>query len=246
MIRGWIGIIAVIILAVVSTVLIITSKQIVLQQQPQNQLSVTGNTEFYVDPDKAEIYVKIVTLNLSATVAKDENTQVTNKVTAALLSAGVSQNDIETSSYTLQRREEYNPMTQQQEFKGYELDNVLKVTTLKLDSVGNLVDTAVNNGANGIEQVVFDLSDLKQKQENAIALGNAAKDASEKASTLATSLNVPLGNIISVSESNYLQQPYYAKSMDLVAASAPAATVISPGKVDITATVNVIYALKYS
>lgn len=212
-----------------------------------NAISVTGNSELTVQPDKAELYIMIDTTENTAQRSKDNNADIADDVMAALKEEGVKKDDIETTRYYIQERFEWNSETRKSESIGYETVHVLKVTTTDLSKVGSLIDVAVDAGANGFERISFTLSKELQKEANNDALIRASQVAEDKAKTLATTLGVRLGKVKAVSESNTNFAPYdfYPRAeMAEMAAGANAPTQISPENIEVRAYVGISYEIK--
>ena len=116
----------------------------------------------------------------------------------ALKKEGVKDKDIETSQFSIYPRYEYEEVVEinlrksNQILSGYEVVNVLKVTTQDLEKAGKLIDAAVDAGANDIERVTFGLTKEKEKEVKQQAMNLASNDAKEKAVALATNLGVAL------------------------------------------------------
>jgi uncharacterized protein YggE len=237
-------------LLIVALVLAFSSKSTInvasSGQIQKDTISVSGQAEMSVDPDQAELYVKIETTKTSAKLAKDENSQISAAVESVLRLKGITTKDMETSRYQIYPKYEYDPDTRKSSISGYTVTNVLKVTTTNLDKVGELIDAAVDAGANGFERIVFGLTEEKQKDVNAQVLLKASDEARAKAISLTQNLKVRLGKLSSISESNFYYAPYeYARAeADFGIAKAGAAVSISPQKVDVRATVNLAYEIQ--
>lgn len=212
--------------------------------EQRNTISVSGQGKITTQPDKAELYVKINTEGSTATTAKDANTKLSQQVIDALTSAGVKKSDIETNYYYLNKKQEWDENQKKMIDKGYEVNHVLKVTTTNLDKVGNLLDTAVNAGANGIDRISFGLTDEKQKEVSGEALKMASQEAENKAKSIASSIGVGLGKVITVSESNYYYMPYEVSGMMQEKAAGTPAPEILPQNLDVSATISLVYEIK--
>lgn len=215
--------------------------------QQRNTISVSGQGKVSTQPDKAELYIRINTEGSTATAAKDSNSELSEKVMNALKGEGVPKKDIETNYYYLNKKQEWDENQRKYVDIGYEVNHVLKVTTNELDKVGNLIDAAVNAGANGVDSVSFGLTDEKQKQVSGEALKVAAKEAEGKAESIASSIGVQLGKLVTVSESNFIYTPYVYRDMMYAKAEAGApslATEIAPQTLEVTAMVSLIYEIK--
>lgn len=239
---------------IVALVLAFNSKSRVVVGQngmQKDSISVSGASTLTVEPNQAEVYVKIDTVEKTAQESKDKNSQTSSNVIKALKKEGVKDKDIETSQFFIYPKYEYNEVndnsirTSKQVLVGYEVTNVLKITTQDLDKVGKLIDIAVDNGANDIERISFDLTKEKEKEIKQQVMIAASDDAKEKAIALATNLGVRLGKPISVSESSFNYVPYNIYSGNVLSAKAAASEiVINPQKLDVSANINLVYEIK--
>ncbi|MFC1723114.1 SIMPL domain-containing protein [Nanoarchaeota archaeon] len=214
-----------------------------------NTISVTGASELTVAPDQAELYIRIVTEEPTANTAQEENSRLTNTVRDALKNTyDLEEEDIESSSYNLWPQQHWDRDTNKYIKTGYRVQHLLKVTTDEIEEVGNMLDTAVSNGANGVDRISFTLSKEYSADVRDQALSRAAENARDKATALSQTLGVTLGGVSSVSESNYYSRPYeYAPMADMEMAEAGAksfSTEISPQDVTVRANLNVAYELK--
>ena len=218
-------------------------------QGAANTISVSGNAELTVTPDEAEVYVRIVTEEPTAKRAQEENARLTNTVRDALKKTYKLDDDqIESNSFNLWPQQKYNPDTREYTETGFRVQHVLKITTDELKEIGNMLDTAVGNGANGVDRISFKLSKELEADVRDQALGRAAGVAKEKAEALATTLGVRIGDLSSVSESNFNYNRYdYAMpamaEMDAGGMERSFKTDISPQDVAVTANVNVAYVI---
>ena len=231
----------------IAVILVLSSGQtkVITGSEQKNAISVSGNARLEVEPDQVEIFVKIETFSESAEDAKDENADIADKVIKALKKQGIKDDEIETTSFFLNPRYKYDRNKNENILQGYTLTNVLKVTTKDVDDAGKLIDVAVDNGANGIQNVRFGLSKEKQKEVSGEALIRAAEVAKDKAESLAASLGINIGKIISVQESSFSFVPFdYAPRVEIAVAEAQAATVIEPGNVDVSARVTLAYEIR--
>ncbi|MBW2965452.1 SIMPL domain-containing protein, partial [Candidatus Woesearchaeota archaeon] len=197
---------------------------------------------------EAVLYIRVMTEKPTSRTAQDANSQLMNTVKAALENDGVEKSDMETTNYNMYRKQDWNPTTQKYDYGDYVVQHTLKVTTTDITGVGDLLDTAVNAGANGLDNVQFQLSDAKQEQVNDQALKAAAGKAKEKAESIADSIGVKLGDIVTVSESNVGYTPYYYPRYAMAEASydskGSGAPEISPQSVQVSATVSIVYEIK--
>jgi uncharacterized protein YggE len=115
---------------------------------------------------------------------------------------------------------------------------------LDISQAGNIIDVAVDAGANRVSSITFTLEDAALKALKRDALKAAAMEAQSKAGAIASGLNVQLDKVLSATESGFVYQPY-RYSFDAVAAEgAMAPTPITPGDVEVTANLSVTYKIK--
>ena len=215
------------------------------KQKTEKTITVSGTYETDVSPDQAEIFLSVVTQSAKSEEAQKENKAVSNAVIAALKDLGIPDADIETVSYHLQKKTQWDYDKRKEIDLGYEQQHTLKVTTQKLGDVGEIVDLAVNNGVNNVQSVQFVLSDDEQSKLRTQLLKKAAVNAQGKAEALADALDRSLGKPITVSENSYFGGPVFAREFAMKADAAAAEPLnIQPESVHIQATVNVVYGLK--
>jgi uncharacterized protein YggE len=181
--------------------------------------------------------------NPDVKAAIDENNERAEAVVAALGSMGIAANDIRTTHFNVFPSQQYTP---EGELKGttFIVDNAVYVTLRDLDRIGDVLEGAVEAGANNISGIQFDVADkdaaLAEARQSAVAI---ARDLAEE---LAAAAGVTLGQIQSI---NYFgggvpPLPLYEArgggGMDMAAASVP----ISTGQLTFTVDVNVVYAIQ--
>ena len=216
-------------------------------QAQQDTISLSANSKLTVAPDQAELYFRIQTEGKTAIDAQEGNKRASNTVLGALKAKGVKEKDIETTQYYISKKQKYDPKTGESTTTGYELIHVLKVTITDLENVGSLVDTGVSAGSNGVNNILFTLTDNKEKEVRDQALAAAGKLGKEKAQTLASSMDVSLGRLVSISETSFNYTPYSYESRNFAAlslAEKAEPTQIQPQSLDITAMISVVYEIK--
>ena len=205
-------------------------------------LNVSGNGTVYLTPDIAYIYIGVHTDNTDIAQAVSANNTQAQAVVEALKGAGVAANDIQTSSFNVYSSQKTDPASGLANGYNYGVDNTVYVTVRDLTKLGNLLNVAVGAGANSINSIQFDVADktVAMTQARQKAMDNAASLAGE----LAQTAKVKLGEIQSISYTDYSPSPYYGMGGG-GGASAPNASVpIQPGQQQISVTVSVTYGIK--
>ena len=208
-----------------------------------NTLNVEGRSEITVDPDQAEVWVGVSIVDVSADLAQNQVNTAINDMIAALKKAGISENELSTEQLSLyeERRWEDGKST----VIGWRATQTLKAKTTDLTKVGTIVDVAVENGANQINNINFGLSPEKEAEYKKQAIAEATKNAKEKAETIADSLDAKLGSIRSVSESGFYYRAYAVPMADVALEKAVEESAqVLPGDVTVTANINIVYNIK--
>ncbi len=210
---------------------------------PQRSLNVTGTGQVYLTPDIAYIYIGVHTERPTAAESVSANESQTQSVIDALKSAGIDAKDIRTTNFSIWPNTQYDPQTGQQIGTTYAVDNTVYVTVRKLDTLGDLLDSTVQAGANSINSIQFDVADKTQALKDARAA--AVKNAKEQAEELAALAGVQLGEVQSIGFYDNGPQPYldaYGKGGGGMAEAA--AVPIQPGQLTLTTTVSMSYEIK--
>lgn len=214
-------------------------------QPPMRNMNVVGVGTVTLTPDIAYIYLGVHTELPSASEAMAENNAQTTKLIAALKKFGVDAKDIRTTNFSIWPFDKYDPITGTPTGeKFYAVDNTVYVTVRDLATLGDLLDTMVQAGANTINSIQFDVSDKTAaiKEARAKAVDNAKVQAQE----LADAAGVTLGELFSISFYDAVPYPFsdgYGKGGgggEAAALSVP----IQPGQLTITVTVNMTYEIK--
>jgi uncharacterized protein YggE len=208
-------------------------------------LSVSGSGEALLAPDIAYIYVGVHTEDPTAAEAVEENTAQTETLMQAIRDFGIDPKDIRTTNFSIYPMDRFDPATGMPSGeKIYAVDNTVYVTVRDLTKLGDLLDTAVQAGANNINSVQFDVAEKDEALQEARA--EAVEDARAQAQSLAQAAGLSLGEIQSISFFDVQPYPLFdGKGGGGMAAEAAAAAIpIQPGQLTFTVSVNVTYELK--
>ena len=184
--------------------------------------------------DMAEL--SIVTEGEAETASKASavNAARAEKVLSALLSAGVPQNRISTTGYSL-----YQSGGKK---KGYTVRNTLRVRLSDVSRAGAVADAAIQAGATSVGGVEFSYSEAAKFRAQSVSRAVAA--AKKRAEVIAAGLGCTLGEVRSVTitetgTNNYGGALYKAMGTD----GGAAVTEITPPRQDITSRVIVEFGI---
>ena len=191
-------------------------------------------------PDMATISLGVVTEAPTAAAAMQANATRMNALTTALRRGGVAERDIQTSNVSVNPQQEFHE-GQPPHVTGYQANNQVTAKVRNLDSLGRVIDAAVNAGGNNINGVAFTYQDPDTQLD--AARRDAIARARQRATLYATALNLHVYRVIAVSEGGGYSPPvpmYAARAM--VADAAP--TPVSPGEIETNVSVNVTFELR--
>jgi uncharacterized protein YggE len=208
---------------------------------PERSITVTGTGSVTLDPDIAHISIGVQTQNEDAGAAVNENNTSSQEILDTLADFGIADSDVRTTDFSIWPQQEYNEDGTVRRTV-YMVQNTVNVTVRDLDQLGDLLDAVVTSGANNIYGITFDVADRSAAE--AEALEAAVADADTQANILAASAQVERGDVLSMSTSQvpspYL--PFYGAGGGGAAMEAAAAP-ITPGQLEIQATVLVVYQI---
>jgi uncharacterized protein YggE len=216
----------------------------------QTGIWVSGTGKVTVTPDIAMLSLGIEAQADTVAKAQEQAATAMAAVMVALKDAGIDEEDIQTQYFNI--RELTNGEIRYDEggkevVIGYEVTNTVSVKVRDVTKAGAVIDAVVTAGGdltrvNGIDFTVEDPAPYYEQ-----AREKAADYAKAKAQQMADLTGVTLGNVTYVSESSsyYLGGSYNYYRGDAMEVPAPTIypTEISVGKLEITATVQVAYAI---
>ncbi|GIV00992.1 MAG: hypothetical protein KatS3mg014_2607 [Actinomycetota bacterium] len=160
----------------------------------QRTVTVSGTATIRSQPDEATVTLGVQTRALTAEAAMRDNAERMREVIAAVRDARVVADDIATDWVSLYPQYDEQGIGVQ----GYVAENQVSVTVRSMQTVGRVIDAAVEAGANLTSGISFGLSDEAAGLER--ALGEAVEDARSKALALAEATGAELGAVVSISE----------------------------------------------
>lgn len=231
------------VLALLITVLALPAALAAEKNPNATEVQVSGNYQEEIAPDTAYINLGTVTEAETLGEAQAKNADISAKLRNKLEIAGIKSEYIKTANYDV------TPLYKNDDngrrlpsIKGYQVTNSIIVTTVP-DKAGEVIDTALNAGANQVNNVRFG-KNTDSEIKNA-ALAQAVRDALRKADAIAAALNKQVVRIKTVNENSvHLQSPEIGTRYKLSAMDAGQSTPISAGLITLTANVQVVVELE--
>ncbi len=212
---------------------------------PARSLTVSGTGTVTLTPDIAYVYIGVHTENADIAQAVSSNNTLAQAVVDALHSSGVDAKDVQTNNFSVYTNNSYDKLTGQVNGSSFAVDNSVYVTVRDLSKLGSLLDTAIKAGANNINSVSFDLADKTAAMTQ--ARQKAMDDAKNLATEISQTAGLSLGEIQTITYGVVTPAPYYSYGIGGAGGGGPAQAAvapINPGQIQLTATVNVTYAVK--
>jgi len=210
---------------------------------PERTLTITGTGTVHVTPDIVSVSLAVQTQDRDVAHALAENNQSAQRLLAAARSAGVADADMGTTFFAVTPQPQYDPTTGNPTGEViYLVDNTITVTLRDVSRLGELLQVAVDAGANNIQGVSFSVDDPSAAEDQ--AREQAMTDARTRAEMLATAAGATLGAPISISTSVY--QPYVLGGYRVEAAMGIGGGGVptTPGTTDVQVQVFVTYELR--
>ncbi len=210
-------------------------------QPAAGTITVVGEGRVRVEPDIARINIGVEVVRPTVREATDANNEIIDGVIAALTGAGVAEEDIQTSGFSVfaERFGPEGPLPEDQ--VTYRVTNTVNVIVRNLESVGAVLDASIEAGANNIYGVEFALDDTAAAQGEARSA--AIADAQVKAEDLANLTGTSVGRVLSVSEI-VGAQPFFNQfataAQGLGGGGGPA---IQPGQLALSMQLQVVYEM---
>lgn len=166
------------------------------------------------------------------------------KIVAAVKSAGVAAEDVQTTQFNLARYDARN-----NEPAGWRCSSNLEIRVKQVDQASNVLEAAMLAGANQVRSVEYTVEELQSVR--AQARDAACKVAKAKADQYARNFGLKLGAPTFISESTPNGWYYGSNSMTQSVSNSysdgssgqASDQILSSGSVEVKLTVNVTYAL---
>ena len=241
--RSAISVVFVLLLAGTMTVVAVAPQPAAQTTQAGNAsgtttVSVSATGDVQAEPD-------VAVLHLSSSATAEEPQNATERLAAnvtqlrsALVEAGVSEDQIRTTDYNLFQESDRGEPAQSANETRYVAQQGIAVQVENTSRVGSLLDVAVANGATGVRNVEFTLSDETRSDLRNQALEAAMRSARTQAETLAGTEGLEITGVRSISTDAGGPRPFASQD---VAVATESGTQIDSGPVTVQASVQVTY-----
>jgi hypothetical protein len=206
-------------------------------------VSVSGHGSVNVPPDTASVNIGVDVIKPTLGEAQEQATAQATAVIEALEAAGIASEDIQTDYFSVNILRDYSENADPTEITGFEIINQLRVTVRDTDQLGELLDAAVNAGANSIYGVTFYVDDQTAAASDARV--EAVEDARAKAEELASAAGMTLGPVVAISEGTTpILSPIYSMGRGGGMGMAESAVPVEPGSTNVAVDVMMTFELR--
>lgn len=205
--------------------------------QTPREIIVTGEGRVDVAPDLATVSAGVETQGDTAEAALAENARRMTAIIEAIVAAGIAREDVQTNQlglFPIYREQEGGGWTT--EVLGYTARNMVRVRVRDVARLGAALDAVAAAGANLIEGISFDVADRQPHLDS--AREQAVADARAKAELLAGAAGVSVGEVLSIRETQAIDQPFPMARAEMAMDSA-----IAAGTVELDALVEIVFAI---
>jgi uncharacterized protein YggE len=196
-----------------------------------------GEATVSAKPDQAIIDIGVVTQGATAASAATQNAKQTDAALADLHKILTPRDQLKTTSYSVRPNYQTPKPGATATIGGYTATNVVEVVLDDLSLVGNVIDAALQSGANNIQKLQVGLKNPQAIRSQ--ALRDAAVQAKASAQAIAAGLGVQIVRVLSAEEYSPADDVgrvnYQAKAP--LAPGAPT-TPVEVGTVEVTAIVT--------
>lgn len=213
-------------------------------QPAQPKITVTGEGVVSAAPDMAVLTLSVIHEADTAREAVTGNNAAMSDVIAAMKDAGIAENDLQTSGFSLNpryARRQSNDPSGEPRIAGYRAQNSLTVRVRNLADTGIILDRAVSLGINASSGLSFTNDDpgafLTEARARAVA------DAMARAATLAEAAGVSVGRILDMSEQAFTPGPMPIARAEMMVARSADAVPLQGGESDYRITVTMVFEI---
>ena len=239
--------------AFASTQLLSANAQSPNESNGNSTVSASGTATTKVDPDKFSVTVGAETNGTTAQEAAERNAALMEDVISALRALGISEDEISTSNYNIYPVYETKAGAEQcimiyppppeclpsTVITGYKASNSITITLDAEGTIdaGQVIDTAIEAGANSVQGAYYFLSQERQLQVQDGLIREAINNARDRADIAADAVGMEVTGVESINL-NDVYFPIFAREPAL-----SVDTRILPGQQEVSMTVNVVFVM---
>jgi uncharacterized protein YggE len=211
----------------------------------RESISVSGFGEAIGEPDVASVELGVETEADNVSTAVELSNQTVERVTQALIDAGMAPTDIQSTNFSVWREEGFDRLTgQPTDEVTFHVDSTVRIKVRDIDQISSMIQTGLDAGANNVFGLTFGIDETAELEAQARL--QALDDAEDRAQQLADALGKTLGEPVIVSELvagsalGALVEANFFRPMGGGGGGPP----LSPGELTVGVQVDVMYAVE--
>ncbi len=208
---------------------------------PQRTVSVTGTGTARLTPDIVIVTLGVQTQDPQVARAVQDNNARASRVTEAVKSAGVAAADIQTSDFSVSSQQKFDPQGNPTGEITYIVSNTLTLTLRDVSKLGDLLQSALESGANTVQNVSYSVADPSEALDKARL--EAIQDAHDQATQLADAAGAQLGPVFNLNEYSPAPVLSYAAA-SFGKGGGGGGVPASPGTLEYQVQVYIVYTLR--
>ena len=206
----------------------------------EHTITIDGTGKALGKPDVAAVSFGVDTRGAEVASTQQKNTDAMNALLEKVKALGVSEDDIQTSNYSVYQDFRYDPNSGASIPTGWIVSQQVTIKMRDTAKISSVLQTVGQNGATNISGPNFTIDDPSSLLDEARA--DALEDANRKAMQLAQTLGLRIERIVGYSE--YAPGggpiPYYERAVGMGGGGAPS---IAPGQNEVDLNVSITYKL---
>lgn len=215
----------------------------IIWSQQDTGIWVSGSGTVTVVPDVAILSMGVEVQAPTVAIAQAQAAVDMDRVINELKANGVAEEDIKTQQYNIYTIRRW--IDDREVLLGYRVTNMVTVKIRDIANAGVIIDDAVRAAGDSIRinSIGFTVDEPEAYYDE--ARQKAMEDAKDKAAQLASLGDVTLGKPTYIGEGSFYIPVRYDNALkEAVDSGAVPPTPISPGEMEISLTVQVVYAIK--
>jgi hypothetical protein len=225
--------------SIMSSVLAFSALPAFAADLPFPHLETIGSSEISIEADMATIDIEVVVDAPTAKEAKTESDKAISQFLSRLDKAGIAKNDIDSANLNIRPQYHYQN-NEPAKLVAYQASRSMTITVRDLSQLNDLLDTALDQGINRVNNIK--LSSSKQAEYVERARQSAITDAKQKAASLAKGFDKKVDGVWQIRY--FDQQPVQPVMYRMAAESSDANQGYQQGQVTVSDRVEVIFKLK--
>jgi uncharacterized protein len=223
------------------------------EKDTQRLITVSGNAEVRVTPDRAVFALGVETWDKEIEKARQENDERMKNVFRSLAQYQIPAADIQTGYITItptyEKRYDKRNNPTESVLTGYRVEKMAAITLKDLSRLEKVLSTVYRDGANRVYGVSYRTSDLRKYRDQ--ARSQAIRAAREKAEALTREIGQKAGKACTITEDSPVQRSYGMGSQNVSQNVSDASgrgnlpdSTVSPGSISVSAQVTVSFELE--